>query len=360
MRLHLFTPYHDEALADGSPYYYPGRAARDMMARCWAVPALWADPGDGILRPDRVEKSTLPPLYADVRVLTWDELRREAARLPLTAVCPWGWNALTVRRLREAGVAPALLPDEGRMQRLRQLSSRHTTVDLLPRIRQTVTDTIGEALIAGSEDEVWQWVSKRESAMAKAPWSCSGRGVFRLDATPSDNLRARVRGILRRQHAIELEPLYTRVMDLALEYEIHADGRVTYEGLSVFRTLSTGAYTGNLTGPQELLWQCVPREVRTTLEQVRDAYIGLIAEHIAPDYRGPLGIDLMVVRTGGDRLLRLHPCVEVNVRPTMGYAALWAGRRFAPSHTLSLFHPDATDADGICTPLSDDNIRHTN
>ena len=52
MTLHLFTPYHDEALAQGSPYYYPSSAARTLMARWWALPALWAEAGDAVVRPD--------------------------------------------------------------------------------------------------------------------------------------------------------------------------------------------------------------------------------------------------------------------------------------------------------------------
>ena len=38
------------------------------------------------------------------------------------------------------------------------------------------------------------------------------------------------------------------------------------------------------------------------------------------DYRGPFGIDMMVVR--GDDGFLLHPCVEINLRRTMGHVAL--------------------------------------
>ena len=37
-------------------------------------------------------------------------------------------------------------------------------------------------------------------------------------------------------------------------------------------------------------------------------------------YRGPFGIDMMVVRDGGK--LKVHPCVELNLRRTMGFVAL--------------------------------------
>ena len=341
MTLHLFTPYHDEALAQGSPYYYPSSAARTRIARWWALPALWADEGDAILRPDEAERLDSPFLGKGVRVVTWKELRH----LPLTQVRPWGWDALTIRRLREAGVNSQLLPDEAAMQRLRLLSSRQTSVHLLPRIRQAVSaETIGEARMCSSEEAVASCLAQWGDVVAKAPWSCSGRGVFRLVHPAPAAAWARVRKILRQQGSIEVEPRYERVMDLALEYEVDRQGQVGYAGLSLFHTQEGGAYSGNLAGHPAVLEQRIPPAVRPALEAVRQALPSLLAQHIAPHYRGPLGIDMMVVRSADQphRLL-LHPCVEINLRPTMGYAALWASRWLKDKGPY-LFNPDAESA----------------
>jgi hypothetical protein len=45
------------------------------------------------------------------------------------------------------------------------------------------------------------------------------------------------------------------------------------------------------------------------------------------DYRGPFGVDMMIVRGDGiekteDGNCLLHPCVEINLRRTMGHVAL--------------------------------------
>ena len=37
-------------------------------------------------------------------------------------------------------------------------------------------------------------------------------------------------------------------------------------------------------------------------------------------YTGPFGVDMMVV--AGEKGFLLHPCVEINLRRTMGHAAL--------------------------------------
>lgn len=338
MTLHLFTPYHDEALAQGSPYYYPSSAARTLMARWWALPALWAEAGDAVVLPDEAERADSPFLGEGVRVVRWSELRH----LPIRQVQPWGWDALTIRRLSEAGVDSRLLPDEAAMQRLRQLSSRRTSVQLLPRIRQAVgAETIGEARMCGSQEEVADCLTQWGNVVAKAPWSCSGRGVFRIAHPAPQTTWARVRKILRQQGSIEIEPYYERAMDLALEYEVDRQGQAVYAGLSLFHTQEGGAYSGNLAGHPAVLEQRIPPAVRPALESVRQALPSLLATHLAPYYRGPLGIDMMVVRQADqpDRLL-LHPCVEINLRPTMGYAALWASRRLKDEGPY-LFNPDA-------------------
>ena len=53
---------------------------------------------------------------------------------------------------------------------------------------------------------------------------------------------------------------------------------------------------------------------------LRDIAI-LAQDKISPLYTGPFGIDMMVVRNNHDEHV-LHPCVELNLRRTMGHVAL--------------------------------------
>ena len=58
-------------------------------------------------------------------------------------------------------------------------------------------------------------------------------------------------------------------------------------------------------------------------------------------YYGPFGIDMMIVESDNPACpYLLHPCVEINLRPTMGYAALWASRRLKDEGPY-LFNPNA-------------------
>lgn len=39
-------------------------------------------------------------------------------------------------------------------------------------------------------------------------------------------------------------------------------------------------------------------------------------------YKGPFGVDMMIVACGDQNGFLLHPCVEINLRRTMGHVAL--------------------------------------
>ena len=64
------------------------------------------------------------------------------------------------------------------------------------------------------------------------------------------------------------------------------------------------------------------------LDRVRDQVLSRLD---LSGYEGPFGIDMMIVKGG-----LLHPCVEINLRRTMGHVALSIGR---------LIHLDDDDSD---------------
>lgn len=107
-----------------------------------------------------------------------------------------------------------------------------------------------------------------------------------------------------------------------MEFEVDAAGKVHYLGLSLFHT-KNGAYTGNLLATEEakreLMARYLPLEL---LDEVRQRIIDNVQ---LGDYQGPFGIDMMVVNCQFSIVnsqLLLHPCVELNLRRTMGHVAL--------------------------------------
>ena len=161
--------------------------------------------------------------------------------------------------------------------------------------------------------------------MLKAPWSCSGRGVFKAAAPLPEAVRRRVERILEKQGCIAAEPFYHRIKDFALEFDALADGTISYQGLSHFTASSSGAYGGNLIAPQTVLLAKIGEPLPTLLPQLIETCTAALKTLLEGKYCGPLGIDMMLIRMGG--AVRLHPCVELNLRRTMGHVALFCAQK---------------------------------
>lgn len=329
MLLHIFNPDHDEALADNTPYYTPRRAARLLADSLAALPAWWAARGDLVLASPG-DKLPEPLTDSGVRLVSPADLTPEQAER-IEGIAPWGWDPRLRHRLGALGLPPHLLPTDGELLRLRALSSRLSAVKLLQAVQADMPSPAFRSRWCTSCEELTEAVEAYGQAVAKAPWSGSGRGVFRLDPqVPADRWQRAWR-IVQTQGAVEVEPLYDRIADFAAEFSMTGDGRICYEGLSLFSTTPGGAYTGNVVASQERLLRRLLREaeraepgcaarteaaIRRTVGRLQTCLPTL-----AGAYRGPLGVDLMLVRTETGRVA-VHPCVEINVRHTMGRAAL--------------------------------------
>ena len=116
-----------------------------------------------------------------------------------------------------------------------------------------------------------------------------------------------------------VEPYYNKVKDFGMEFEAQADGSVAYVGLSLFHTVN-GAYTGNLLLTEQAKEQQLAHYLPLPLlSDVRSSLCTELARELQGRYVGPLGVDMMVVNAPTSFL---HPCVEVNLRRTMGHVAL--------------------------------------
>lgn len=245
--------------------------------------------------------------------ITDEWLRQQGGWDNIEQVVSWGWDARLVHQLRRRGCPGRLLPSPEQLDTIRRLSSRQTAVHILPML----TDKFQSWWVEGVYEDVDLSLNlgvdlNPDTLLYKSPWSCSGRGVFPYN-------EARIRKVLREQGGIEVEPLYDRVADFAMEFRCEA-GRVAFVGYSAM--MNDGYHGGNLVLPDAqilaLLTQYVSEE---EVREARTLLIHALAREIAPHYSGPLGVDQMVVRSPEGGYL-LHPCVEINLRYTMGHVAI--------------------------------------
>lgn len=344
MTLHVFNPEHDIALASGLSNFTAPHAGRQLRRDLGYLPALWAHEGDRILVDDvelarqryqHVRRSlcrylpaqSLPvgtPEFAAFKQAVWS-LQTGSLQPANCGIDPWGWDAALCAVLRRGGVPDSLLPTVSQLADIRQLSHRRVAARLLPLLH--TEGTVGEAYECTAADEVEALLSRYGRLVLKAPWSSSGRGLRFLD-TERNTLQHQagwLKNMLQLQGSVMAEPYYNKVKDFGMEFRCR-EGRVEYLGLSLFHT-TNGAYSGNILATENTKRAALSRYVSLNL---LDTIQADVCSHLQPilanSYEGPFGIDMMIV--AGDShscnpaSFLLHPCVEINLRRTMGHVAL--------------------------------------
>ena len=322
-KLHIFNPEHDIALASNLTNFTAPHAGRQLRADLGFLPALWADEGDYVLVEDAdyaalAYRRATKGRKCRVEWVTKSQL----SSLPLLSVSPWGWDAALRHQLLRYGVDASLLPSEQQVAEIRQLSHRQTAALLLPSLR--IGGTVGEAVFCQSVEAVEQQLSLHPRLVLKAPWSSSGRGLRFINGQLSEYHLGWLRNLLTSQGGVMAEPYYDKVKDFGMEFITDADGTIRYEGLSLFHTVN-GAYVGNILATESAKLEMISRYISVDLLNIIKQRI--ISSLRLGTYQGPFGIDMMIVRnnpqlsTKSSQLL-LHPCVEINLRRTMGHVAL--------------------------------------
>ena len=332
--LHIFNPEHDWSLAQGRVGGSPPLAAVRLKRDLAFLPAVMASDGDYVLTPDiALTASQLREWTGKVATVHPVHTDDNLSSLPISRIQPWGWDAHLCRNLRERGINTALLPSSEQCERIRQHSHRRTAQRLLQQMTESLDSeaVVGESMLCPSMDAVRQALTRYGDVVLKAPWSSSGRGVMicRGGTLHERDLR-RVENVLSQQGGVMCEPLYERVNDFAMEFVVHPDGSIDYLGLSLFTTAAT-QYSGNLLASEAYKCQYLSRfHSPDLLTKVRDMLLQLLPDMLSSDYHGLLGVDMMTVRTETKKdatLFALHPCVEVNLRCTMGHVALALSKR---------------------------------
>lgn len=344
MTLHIFNPEHDIALASGLSNFTAPHAGRQLRHDLGFLPAIWAGEDDIIVVDDAEYaahswKRLAPRLvrlgetcgfrWGNRQFLTWKQLQG----LTNVTLEPWGWNNALRSLLLRSGLTERELPTTESLATIRELSHRRVASSLLPQLR--IEGTVGESMECHTEEETVEAIHRYGYVVLKAPWSSSGRGLRFYDAKQLDNtgltphLSGWLRNLLATQGSVMAEPYYNKVKDFGMEFESDGEGTVRYLGLSLFHT-QNGAYTGNVLASETAKEEMMSRYLSPTLLQtVREEICRRLGELFRDKYCGPFGVDMMVCtaqdedgKVINDKRCLLHPCVEINLRRTMGHVAL--------------------------------------
>ena len=319
MTLHVFNPEHDLALAANLSNFTAPHAGRQLRADLGYIPALWAAKDDMVLV-ENVEDAEWRYCLLVKRPFGRFITKEQMAHLVITDVDVWGWDLAIRSFLMRQGVARQLLPSDDQMAMIRELSHRRYAQQMLAQLQGE--GVIGEALMTDSPMVVRKYLEKMGRIVVKAPWSSSGRGVRFLDKEMNKPDFGWISNVIVRQGTVMVEPYYNKVKDFGMEFESDGEGHVSYLGLSLFHT-SNGAYTGNILASEEekeeMISHYVTVDLLKSIQQEMATFTGNLYKG---KYKGPFGVDMMVVARDDKDGFLLHPCVEINLRRTMGHVAL--------------------------------------
>lgn len=328
MKIHIFNPEHDIALAIHKDLFTAPHTARQLRRDLGGFAALWANDGDIVVVDDiQIAQESIRHLkkYAHiVHFVDFAGLQALSAQmLSDVTVLPWGWDRAIGRELVGASEnISRAVPSEDQMEAMRNLSNRSFAATyFLPALKSVSPCCVGNSFYCATMEEVEFVVKRNGRSVLKAPWSCSGRGIRYVFSEMDDHQTGWCRNIVSRQGGIMVESYYNKVLDFGMEFEVFEDGQVDYCGLSLFHT-KNGAYVGNVLATENRKCEMLSRYVNLFLiDKLRETVISLAQRFLPKKYSGPFGIDMMVI-TDGNGELKVHPCVELNLRRTMGHVAL--------------------------------------
>ena len=319
MKLLVFNPEHDLALAANLSNFTAPHAGRQLRADLGFVPAIWAAADDFVLV-ENVEDAERRFLRLTRRPFGRFIAKDLLCKLQFSAVDVWGWDLAIRAYLLRWGVEAVVMPTVTQIDAIRQLSHRRHAMQLLESLQ--MPGTIGCASETDQMEMIADRLHRGEHLVVKAPWSSSGRGVRFMEGDMNIYDKGWVRHVIEKQGSVMVEPYYNKVKDFGMEFVSDGKGLVSYVGLSLFQT-SNGAYTGNILASEDEKEHMISRYISVDLlKAIRQKICTLMGVLLKDRYAGAFGIDMMVVRRDdGDGFL-LHPCVEINLRRTMGHVAI--------------------------------------
>lgn len=336
--LYLFNPDHDLALAVNDKYYVSPQRIRSMEADLSALPAWYAPLASTVMVAHewQIEEMRQIPFFSTGRVhfVTPNLFRRDVA------IFPWGWNKSLVHRLSLLGFPASSLPTPQELDFFRQQSGRAFAVNLLAFLHQQLHDSLltGNSQVVNSEKQLETLLHTGEQWVLKEPWSSSGKGIRFVNNKPDDSLLGWVRRILRTQGYLVVEHFCNKISDFALEFNAVGNGQIQFIGYSIFDADAKGNYHSNLLATDTVMRRKLGAQIPLDLlDQVCDAIIYYLSQHLHPAYRGYLGVDMMVCLAPDGHTLLLHPCVEVNLRTNMGVVAHGITERLLHPESLGHF-----------------------
>lgn len=338
-KVYIFNPQNDLALATGGINYVAPPFAMQMAHDLAVLPAFIAEPGSLLITDSDDDANWLEYINTTFGFAIHAVKRSELRHLTDYRIMPWGWSLDMRRRLLKWGVSSVSVPTTDEIYFLSGLSHRRISVLMHKRLQEILGRQMCPAPVGlATTSEVMDFVEKHRQCFIKTPWSSSGRGIYHTVDGATPELEQWCYGALKRQGSVLCEVALDKVMDFALEFFCEND-KATVRGYSVFETDSHSQYShGILASKKELKGMITA--LYPNLDEVAAAVTQVLNEMVAPHYNGWLGVDMLLyndAQSRNDLIPQLNPCVELNLRPTMGAITSELGDKLLAPGTMAKF-----------------------
>lgn len=295
--MNVFNPEHDLCLANGDANFVPPASALEFGRDCAGL-------------------------------VDWIEAHSDGK------VKAWGWDTVLKKRLLKEGVPESMLPPDDALEEIRRLSRREMSVKASAHVNDFLSGRVSPELLGklrplsdvravSDEKDIVPAVDSFGDAVMKAPLSGSGKG---LRWARSGELSASDLGwgrkVIARQGGLMVEKRLDIVRDFAMLFHIgegKSDTSVSFEGYSMFFN-ENGIYHGNVLASDRFIISGLSRHVpEPLLDNVREALTSFFRQEFLGRYEGFAGVDMCIYREADGFMLA--PCLEINVRMTMGLLA---------------------------------------
>jgi hypothetical protein len=345
--IYLFNPTCEYAVANGNASWQPNRLLQKMEEDLGAIPLFFGQPNDVVLvkklPPPKylasLEKIGItPPRFIQISEIAKNEFFPDE---PKNRLLPWGWSPAAHRLLKPLKDSCSedfkKSPVFNWKPEYREIYSRKFAREILKRLlpelpSEKVLPSHLVPEICTTRTDLEKRIHRWGKIMVKAPWSSSGRGLQQVTKIPVvEKVWEKLLGIINDQEYAIAEPLLDKVLDMGFSFKLN-QGKVNYLGISRFITDNKGQYQGNYlngwpTGLDSKVLHFAKSLPEMMVEPLQKAIeTSLLVEY----YEGNFGVDMLIFRdeTGN---LRVNPCLEINVKQTMGLLSLHLEKLISPN-----------------------------
>lgn len=316
MQLHLFNPENDLALADGNANYCAPPSANKIAYDLSTLPLWFADEEDFVLLPDTIHTdyyNTYSQIFKLPQLFT-------SINSKITHCAPWGWSLQIRKRFTNMGFSDEVLPLIETINKLRELSNRKVTIEILKKLSNKGIDVPPLPQYITTTEEVGEFICSMPLSVIKAPWSGSGKGIAWGLGRREIPIEHFAKGVIRRQGGVICEKFLNKAVDFAMEFYFK-NGKISFKGYSLFKS-TKGVYSGNILADDfEIEKFLNSYNPQTSLSQVKSSLISVLEDIFNGfEYEGYFGVDMMIY-SDEENKYHINPCVELNLRMNMGAAS---------------------------------------